>query len=133
MSKIDAYHKGRLEKFLQKCRSKCGSSKIFQINFDIAGAHFNKGIIKDPMRSSFDREFFASVILSGVLNLENSSEGPPLEITIEGKLLDYEWMNINDKNCPTIIEDAIHARIIVRETRTKNLIVQLMLGNVLEN
>lgn len=125
MVNIESLKKKRLEKFLKKCRVKCGSKKVFTNSFLLACSHLNKGIIKDPIRSSFDNELIAALISQGVLNLDNSNEGPPIEIAVEGKLLDYEWVNMTKKNFPTEIEDAVHARVVVRSSTQKNIIITI--------
>jgi hypothetical protein len=123
MKKLSAGAKGRLEKFLKFCQARCGTKKLFQNSFEIAGGHFNQGIIKDPMRASFDRELLAALISQGVLNLENSNEEPRREIAVEGKLLNFEWLNFNAEGPPLNIEEAIHARVVIRESKGKSLII----------
>ncbi|MBT3982147.1 MAG: hypothetical protein HOE90_12385 [Bacteriovoracaceae bacterium] len=115
----------RLEKFLKKCRAKSMTKKLFRNGFEVAGRHINKGIIKDPMRSSFNHEDMAAIISMGCLNLANSSEGPPMEIAIEGKFLDFEWINWTEKGSPLVTEDAVHARIVIKEASKKDIIITI--------
>ena len=48
-----------------------------------------------------------------------------MEIMVEGKILDYEWTDMSKEGYPLVFEEAIHGRVIIRETSSKSIIITI--------
>src|SRR5687768_13804757 len=87
----------KYESFHRKLKGFCSSRKQFENNIDVDMRHITReGIKKNPQRLALGKEQIAAVILQGSINLACSSVGQgsaPMELVIEGKILDFEWFD----------------------------------------
>lgn len=124
MNAVHSLAHKRFEAFWKKCKNNCSSQKVFRKSFDIAGGHINKGILKDPLRYSLGHEDMAAIISQGQIKLENCSEKPFFEIAVDGKILNYEWTEFG-KQIQVHLEEAIHARVVIREGSNRDIIITI--------
>ena len=113
----------RIEAFHKKCVQKSKSKKSFDRGFRVDKSHIAKGILKNPKRSALTSEDIAAVIIGGVLSLDTCNEGPPIEIVVKGIINEFEWTNLTENGCPTYLEDMVEVKVVVREGKSKDLIV----------
>lgn len=88
----------QMTKYHESIKSDCKTQKRFRANFMINQSHITEAsVIKNqPQRRFIFESHIASIIFSGVLNLEkskiNTSGGKDYpEIAVEGILTDFEW------------------------------------------
>lgn len=115
----------RLEKFHEKCRNRCGSSKKFREGFDVDRSHISAGTLKNPRRFSLSNEHLAATIQQGLLLLDKCRVVGRLEIAVTGLFKDYEWTEFGAGQVRKVVENCVKVRVVIREIprRSKDLIV----------
>ena len=117
----------RFQKFHTLCISLCGSRKAFKSAFEIDRHHVAVRAAQTASHlrwSLMNEEPLASIIKHGVLNAACSNDQNPIEIAVEGRFKDFQWVD------PSQItgkmegaEATLCVRVVVRERRPKHLIV----------
>jgi len=117
-----SFSKLRFEAFWKKCKEHCKSKKSFFKKFEIDQRHITEaGLLKNHRRLSLNANDYAAIVEQGELIYERCRDSTPIEIAVEGKILDFEWIDFNtmSQNKDPFVE----VRVIIRESSPKFFIV----------
>ena len=117
----------RLQKFHTLCISLCASRKTFKGAFEIDRHHVAARATQTASHlrwSLMNEEALACVIKHGILNEPFSNDQNPIEIAIEGRFKDFQWVDPSQITGKMEgIEPTLCVRVVVRERKPKHLVV----------
>jgi len=125
--KIKNLNDRRFASYHNKCKGQCSSKKSYNKNFDPDKSHIYLMAVAKlaPVRFSLTKaEVLSSIIQGGKLNYDKCRNNP-LEIAVEGKIVDFPWVNPQARDGEEIegILDEVYVRLIIRQMKNNNFIV----------
>ena len=112
----------RLEKFHETLRQLARTKLSFNKSVEVDVGHIvRRGSESDAFRWALSNEIIAAIVLKGKLNLGKCNGVSPLELAIEGKLLNFKW--IDAKAVCERTEAVACIRVVIRERKPKHYVV----------
>lgn len=105
----------RLEKFHRDLRQFCRKRSVFKTNIQVDMRHISSRAAETghQIRRSITNEHIAAVILDGRINLGSCKEKSPMELVLEGKFLDFPYVDRDTAREETI--DCVCVKVVIRE------------------
>jgi len=113
----------RLEAFHKKISTFCATRGGWRANMERAKIHMERRAAEkhDYLRIGITDEMVAAILIQGLLILDKSFTGSPIEIVVDGVLSAVKY--VDRDNLTEVVEKDICVRVMVRERPKKHLVV----------
>ncbi|MCB9228485.1 MAG: hypothetical protein H6618_02650 [Deltaproteobacteria bacterium] len=125
----------RLDKFHTTLKQYCCKRNTFKDNVrvDVRHISFRASQTDNNIRRAIDNMHIAAIILGGRINYRTSNATPPMELALEGKLVDFsvtDWNTFKSENV-----DYVCVKVVVREKGKgkKHLVVTVYPDNSMDH